>query len=90
MINHLNFNQVVNMPDYNEEPNKIAYTITEVRKATGLSSVAIHKLCNSGHLTRRKVGKRTFILAEDLIAFFRSRDSEKWGVAIHPAKGKRA
>lgn len=71
-------------------PQRLAYTISEVREVTGLSSTTIHKLCNEGHLTRRKVGKRTFILAEDLIAFFRSRDSGKWGAAVQPVKGKRA
>jgi hypothetical protein len=58
--------------------DRVAYSIREARLATGLSSATIHKLCNEGHLTRRKVGKRTFILADELDCYLRSRPSAKW------------
>lgn len=61
-----------------QQPLRVAYTLSEVRQATGLSPATIHKLCNEGRLTRRKVGKRTFILADDLARFFQSLDSAKW------------
>lgn len=57
---------------------KIALTISEAAKATGISRSHIHKLLTEGSLTRRKVGKRTLILREDLEAFLRSRPTEKW------------
>lgn len=58
------------------EKDKIAYSIKEACKATGLSAATIHKLFNQGRLKRRKVGKRTFILAADIVQFFHSCGTE--------------
>lgn len=63
---------------------RLAYSIAEACKVTGLSSVYIHKLFNEGTLTRRKVGKRTFILATELEAFLRNCPSSKWGSTRKP------
>ncbi|MFC3162852.1 helix-turn-helix domain-containing protein [Ciceribacter thiooxidans] len=56
---------------------KIAYSVREASEISGLSPATIHKLCNEGRLTRRKVGKRTFILAADLMNFFLNCPQEK-------------
>lgn len=58
--------------------SKIAYSIREASEVSGLSPATIHKLCNEGRLTRRKVGKRTFILADDLETFFLSCPQERY------------
>ncbi|MFQ6239685.1 helix-turn-helix domain-containing protein [Sinorhizobium meliloti] len=71
------------MPSNVHKNDKLAYSIREVSEVAGLSPATIHKLCNEGHLVRRKVGKRTFILAQDLENFFLSRPREKYrGSAI--------
>jgi excisionase family DNA binding protein len=64
--------------------DKIVYSIRETCLVTGLSQATIHKLCNEGHLTRCKVGKRTFIRVDELDCYLRSRPSAKW------RSGKRA
>lgn len=69
-------------PSNKEAIPRLAYSIAEACKATGLSSVYLHKLFNDGSLTRRKVGKRTFVLATELDAFLRSCPSTKWGHTI--------
>lgn len=57
---------------------RIALTISEAAKATGISRSHVYKLLSEGALTRRKIGKRTLILREDLEAFMRARPSAKW------------
>lgn len=53
-------------------PEKIAFTINEAEHVSGLSRSHVYKLIAEGHLPRRKVGRRTLILREDLEAYLRS------------------
>lgn len=57
---------------------KIALTVAEASRSTGLSSGYIHRLLSEGKLTRRKVGKRTLILADELKAFVTNLPTRKW------------
>ncbi|MBB3236131.1 helix-turn-helix domain-containing protein [Phyllobacterium endophyticum] len=57
---------------------KLAYSISEACQVSGLSPGSLHKLFNEGHLTRRKIGKRTFVMGEELIEFLRTRPQTKW------------
>lgn len=45
---------------------KIAVTISEATKLTGIGRSSIYKLFNEGKLTPRKAGKRTLILVEEI------------------------
>jgi excisionase family DNA binding protein len=56
----------------------MAYSIAEAMQATGISRGYFYKLLHEGQLTRRKVGKRTLILREDLQNFLRSRPTAPW------------
>nr|CAD6617257.1 DNA-binding protein [Rhizobium sp. Khangiran2] len=67
---------------------RVAFSIREASEVSGLSLATIHKLCNEGRLTRRKVGKRTFILAQDLESFFLQCPTGKYRGAADPT-GKR-
>lgn len=46
--------------------DKIAYTIAEAARATGLSDDTLYRKHNAGEITMRKVGRRTIIPALDL------------------------
>lgn len=48
---------------------KLAFTVREACQITGLARTTVYKLLRNGRLTRRKVGKRTLILASELEAF---------------------
>lgn len=61
---------------------KLSLSVGEAAAATGMSRATIHKLCNTGELTRRKVGKRTFILVDELEAFMRARGQGKWAPTV--------
>lgn len=52
--------------------NKLAVTIPVAVEMTGISRPSIYKLFAEGRLTRRKYGKRSLILVEDLEQFIRS------------------
>ena len=58
--------------------DRMAYSIAEAVQATGISRGQFYKLLHEGQLTRRKVGKRTLILREDLQNFLRSRPTAPW------------
>jgi excisionase family DNA binding protein len=58
--------------------DRLAYSIAEAMQATGISRGHFYKLLHEGHLTRRKVGKRTLILREDLQNFLRCRPTAPW------------
>lgn len=64
-------------PD-NIHPQRISYTIRQVTEATGLSKSFIYKLLSEGQLRRCKVGKRTYILHDDLAEFLRHCPTKKW------------
>lgn len=47
-------------------PDKLAYSITEVGRLSGLGRSSIYKAIAEGNLVARKSGRRTVILAADL------------------------
>jgi hypothetical protein len=49
----------------------LAYSIPQLVRATGLSRTTIYGELKRGTLRARKVGTRTFVLHEDLVAFLR-------------------
>ena len=57
---------------------KIALTIPEAASAAGISRSHIYKLLSAGTLTRRKIGKRTVILREELESFVRALPTQTW------------
>jgi excisionase family DNA binding protein len=46
--------------------NKLAHSIDEACKRSGIGRTTIYELINSGQLPDRKCSRRTLILAEDL------------------------
>lgn len=46
--------------------NKIAYNVQEATAALGIGRTSLYKLVSEGHLTPKKIGRRTLFLAEDL------------------------
>ena len=54
-----------------EEKGKLAYTIPEVAKLTGLSVSYLYKLSSENRLPICKIGTRCLIIAEDLNIFLR-------------------
>ncbi|MEC9245302.1 MAG: helix-turn-helix domain-containing protein [Pseudomonadota bacterium] len=68
------------MSDLNDtQPGlKIALTISEAASAAGISRSHIYKLLSTGTLTRRKIGKRTVILREELESFILALPTQKW------------
>lgn len=46
--------------------DKIAYTINEARKVSGLGRTKLYELINAGELKPAKIGTRTLILRTDL------------------------
>lgn len=68
----------MNIDDDQRSELKIAYTINEAAHALSISRGHLYKLLSEGHLTRRKVGKRTLILRDELESFIRSCPSTKW------------
>ena len=51
---------------------KLAYSIREVVEAGGGSRTVVYEAINTGTLKAKKRGKRTIILADDLIAYLKS------------------
>ena len=51
---------------------KIAVTIPEAVEMTGISRTTLYKLFSEGKLTRRKMGKRSLVLIEDLERYVKS------------------
>ncbi len=51
---------------------KLAYTIAEAIEAGAGGRTAVYAAIKSGALKARKRGKRTIILADDLVAFLQS------------------
>lgn len=51
---------------------KLAVSIPEAVEMSGLGRSYIYRLFNEGKLTRRKSGKRTLILVEDLKRYLES------------------
>mgnify|MGYP007000752121 CR=1 FL=1 len=49
--------------------NKIAFTVEQAVKATGIGRTAIFAAIKSGRLVARKNGRRTLIAADDLRQF---------------------
>lgn len=52
--------------------HKIALTIPEAVKFSGIGRSTLYKLFNSGKLTPRKSGKRTLVIADELEAYVRN------------------
>jgi len=52
--------------------NKLAVTIPEAIRITGLGRTTIYRLFDEGKLTKRKAGKRTLILMQELEDFIRN------------------
>lgn len=50
----------------------LSLSIEETRMATGLGRTKIYQLINSGELKARKIGKRTFVLKDDLETFLQN------------------
>ena len=51
---------------------QVAYSVSEVLKAVGISRTTFYALAKSGQITVRKVGTRSFVLAKDLDAWLGS------------------
>jgi hypothetical protein len=51
------------------EAGKLAYTIAEAIKATGIGKTSLFAEMKAGRLVARKRGSQTLILAEDLRAY---------------------
>lgn len=49
-----------------DAPTKLAYTIPEAVKASGLSRDTLYRRHNDGVITMKKAGRRTLIPAADL------------------------
>jgi excisionase family DNA binding protein len=54
-----------------EENGKLAYSIPEVAKLTGLSVSYLYKLSASGILPVSKIGARVIVISSDLHTFLR-------------------
>lgn len=48
------------------ELTPLAYTIPQAVEATGLARTRLYDLASEGHITFRRAGRRTVILADDL------------------------
>lgn len=53
-------------------PEKLALTVPDAVKASGLGRASIYRAIHDGKLIVRRFGKRTLILREELEAFLRS------------------
>ncbi len=53
------------------EERKIAYTIPEAAKLSGLSTAYLYKLSSMGKLPVSKMGSRVVILQDELVKFLR-------------------
>lgn len=51
---------------------QVAYSVSEVLKAVGISRTTFYALAKSGQIKVRKVGTRSFVLAKDLDAWLGS------------------
>ena len=51
---------------------KLAYSIAEANKAAPVGRTGVYEALKDGRLKARKNGKRTIILADDLLAFLQS------------------
>jgi Helix-turn-helix domain len=52
--------------------NKLAYSIPDLRDVVGLSKTKAFEEIASGKLRARKIGRRTVVLAEDLVDYLES------------------
>lgn len=60
--------------------DKLAFSISEAVRVSGLGRTKLYEEISAGHLPVRKLGSRTLVLAEDLRAFLKAL----------PAKGQEA
>lgn len=70
--------------------DKLAYNVEEAAQAIGCGTTKLYQTIKSGDLKARKLGKRTFILKEDLGAFLsnlRSMHSDSHSSADQPNDG---
>ena len=58
--------------EFEKFPAQLAYSVNDAVLVSGLSRTVLYGLMQSGALPRRKVGKRTLILASDLQAYLES------------------
>ena len=53
------------------ESRPISYTIPEAVRATGISRARIYQLVNAGELAFVKIGKRSYLTHDDLMAMLK-------------------
>jgi predicted DNA-binding transcriptional regulator AlpA len=53
-------------------PARMAYRIHEVVKMTGIGRTRLYACIKNGDLKARKLGRSTFVMADDLAAFLSS------------------
>ena len=54
------------------QSHKLALTIEEAVKMSGIGRTTLYAQIRDGHLIARKIGRRTIIMASDLLAFLES------------------
>ena len=52
--------------------HKLALTIEEAVEMSGIGRTTLYAQIRDGHLIARKIGRRTIIMASDLLAFLES------------------
>ena len=67
-----------------ERPEPLAYSVNEVIEIAHSCRTIIYREMKSGRLKFIKVGARTLILREDLLAWLQSYRTEKLGPAHNP------
>jgi excisionase family DNA binding protein len=51
---------------------RLAYTVKEAAKVCGISRQMLYRIERDGKITFKKVGRRTFILRDELVRFLES------------------
>ncbi len=54
-----------------DEPERLAYNVSEAARALGVSTRSVYNLLRRGELVRRKIGARSVIPKTSLEAFLR-------------------
>jgi excisionase family DNA binding protein len=52
--------------------DRIAFTIEQAVEVSGIGRTTLYAQIRDGHLIARKIGRRTIIMASDLLAFLES------------------
>jgi len=57
--------------------SRLAYDVDDIRALTGFGRSAVFEAFRKGQLVRRKLGRRTFVLHEDLVAWLNSLPTDR-------------